>query len=214
MRREDRSREALTTIAFPSPKPSPPPLPKPVQPAPRPDVGKARPADTSGAQGAPATPSATLAAAIPVRQPDSAPISAPANGDSARTAGASSGTGSGAGGQGSGPGGGGSGGDGDDDGGSPPDWIGGRIRDSDYPRTARMDRREGRVETEISIDARGRPSGCAVVGSSGSRDLDQATCNLIMRRFRFSPARDRTGRAVTGIVSYDQEWRLREGGIE
>jgi protein TonB len=45
-----------------------------------------------------------------------------------------------------------------------------------------------------------------VISSSGNRALDDTTCRLILKRFRFAPARDAAGMAVPGEVDYDQEW--------
>ena len=42
----------------------------------------------------------------------------------------------------------------------------------------------------------GASSGCEVVKSSGSAELDGTTCRLIERRFRYRPARDAQGRAI------------------
>lgn len=117
------------------------------------------------------------------------------------------GPGSGAGGQGDGTGSGGSG-TGQGDGGSDPEWTGGRIKSSDYPVAARMAGAHGTTSVTISVTAQGRASACRLVGSSHSRDLDTATCDLILRRFRFRPARDAAGHPIGGEVDYDQEWTL------
>lgn len=201
--------EALTTIAFP--RPSPTPTPKPPAPAPT-SVEKPRPARPSGPAAALATPVPVLAKALPIAKPSIAPELDLANGSDARLGGGEAGPGRGAGGSGSGPGGGGPGGEGD--GGSDPAWIGGAIRNSDYPREARRSGAEGTVETEIAVDAKGRPSGCTVIASSGSAVLDEATCRLILHRFRFAPARDAAGRAMPGTAFYDQEWHFRRVGAE
>lgn len=117
------------------------------------------------------------------------------------------GPGSGAGGQGTGTGSGGSG-NGEGDGGRDPEWVGGRIRSSDYPLAARMAEAQGTTSVTISVTVQGRPSACHIFHSSHNRDLDAATCDLVMQRFRFRPARDAAGHAVTGEVDYDQEWTL------
>jgi protein TonB len=201
------SREALTSFSFTDPPPPTPPPPPAAKP------GKPRAAQAEGAAGKKATPSPVIAKAIPIVQPSDTPPSEPASGDDASRGAALAGAGPGAGGQGSGPGGGGTGGDGAGGGAAEPaEWVGGEIRDSDYPRRARSAGLQGTVETEIAVAANGRPSGCSIVRSSGSAELDQATCRLIMRRFRFRPARDRLGRAIPDIVGYDQEWRREQGG--
>lgn len=117
------------------------------------------------------------------------------------------GPGSGAGGQGNGTGAGGSG-NGEGDGGQDPEWVGGKIKSSDYPAAARAAEAQGTTSVTISVTAQGRPSACRMVHSSHSRDLDAATCDLVLKRFRFRPARDSAGHAVEGEVDYDQEWTL------
>ena len=122
------------------------------------------------------------------------------------------GAGSGAGGlgTGSGSGTGGTGtGDGNGDGaggGSDPDWIGGKIRDKDYPKALREANISGTTVAEVAVGTSGRATGCRVTRSSGSRELDATTCRLVMERFRFKPARNAAGQAVAAQIEYEQEW--------
>ncbi len=109
------------------------------------------------------------------------------------------GTGNGAGDGGDGPGGGG--------GGSPYRQIGGRIHDSDYPRSAVESGFQGTVYVRYIVGVNGRATGCRILRSSGSGDLDATTCRLIQDRFRFRPARDSTGRKVPTLVNNeDHTW--------
>ena len=122
------------------------------------------------------------------------------------------GAGSGAGGLGTGSGSGNGGigtGDGNGDGaggGSDPDWIGGKIRDKDYPKALREANISGTTVTEIAVGIAGRANGCRVIRTSGNRELDTTTCRLIMERFRFKPARNAAGQAVPSQIEYEQEW--------
>ena len=122
------------------------------------------------------------------------------------------GAGSGAGGlgTGSGSGTGGNGtGDGNGDGnggGSDPEWTGGKIRNKDYPKAVREAHISGTTVTEISVSSGGQPAGCRVTRSSGSRELDTTTCQLVMERFHFKPARNAAGQAVASQIEYEQEW--------
>jgi protein TonB len=95
-----------------------------------------------------------------------------------------------------------------DDGGSDAEWIAGRIGNSDYPSRAADRGAHGTVRTEITVAADGRVAGCQVIRSSGDADLDATTCRLVAKRFRFRPATDAAGRAITDTVDYDQEWIL------
>jgi protein TonB len=204
-RREDRPRDALITIALPPPTAAPTPEANGPPAADR-KVTRAAPAGTPGAL---ATPVPILAAALPLALPSAAPSAGLADGDDSRRGGGLAGIGPGGGGSGAGLGG--NGGRGADRGdGSPPVRIRGELKNSDYPKEARKAGQQGRVETEITVDPKGRPSACAVTRSSGSAELDRATCRLIMHRFRYAPARDRSGKAVAGIATYDLDWVYRQ----
>ena len=99
-------------------------------------------------------------------------------------------------------------GQGNGDGGSDAEWIGGEIRNSDFPDRAAARGAQGTVRTEITVAPNGRASGCQITGSSGDPDLDATTCRLILRRFRFRAATDDAGHPTTDTVEYDQEWVL------
>lgn len=88
--------------------------------------------------------------------------------------------------------------------GSPAAWI----TSDDYPSAARLQRRTGAVVVELTIAADGRVSGCDVTVSSGSDDLDNATCNLVSRRARFNPATNAKGEAVEAKLSQKFTWSL------
>lgn len=91
----------------------------------------------------------------------------------------------------------------------PAQLLKGSITGSDYPRTARLGRAEGVVYVRFLVDTGGRARRCVVTGSSGNRALDSTTCRLIERRFRYRPARDAQGRAITDIVVGNQIWWLK-----
>jgi len=79
----------------------------------------------------------------------------------------------------------------------------------DYPAEAQRKGEEGTVQAELTVDQNGRVSACRVVRSSGSTSLDTASCSLLTRRGRFTPARDAEGRAVVNkITSPPIVWRL------
>ena len=193
--------DVLTALDFnPPPPPSPPPPPH--QPH-RGAEAAAAPANIRS-RAAP-----VVAAPNPLATPP--PIAAapkPADGAQGQSGAALlAGPGSGAGGAGNGTGSG-SGGNGDGDGGDGAELIGGRIKDSDYPRGPRDAHVQGTTQTAIAVAANGRATGCRILRSSGSAELDDTTCRLAVQRFRFRPARDRSGHAVADSVDYDQEWTL------
>ena len=145
---------------------------------------------------------------IPVPQPLSPPAA-----PSAGTGTAINGTGnSGAGGLGDGSGSGGSGtgsGRGEGDGGtfSHARQTGGRFRNSDFPQSARG---AGRLKIGVryAIGPSGRVDKCDIIESSGYAEVDAMTCRIIMERYRFRPARDPDGYAVTEVKEEDYRWKL------
>jgi protein TonB len=90
--------------------------------------------------------------------------------------------------------------------------VAGRIRDSDYPRSASRTGATGTVVLHLSVGPDGRVAGCRLARTSGSADLDEATCRLARERFRYSPARDSQGRAVADTLGWKQIWWQEEGG--
>jgi periplasmic protein TonB len=175
-------------------------LPEP-QPPPQEEPGKAK--EEEGAAGKKAEPTEVVAPEprIPARSPvTAAPI---AGTGSASTAGAATaGTGPGAGGSGTGRGGGGAGG------GSPAQWVSGGLQDSDYPRRALKDRLQGRVSVRFTVLTNGRIANCRITASSGSRLLDQTTCQLLTQRLRFRPARNGAGVPIETELGSDYTWGL------
>jgi protein TonB len=83
--------------------------------------------------------------------------------------------------------------------------IRGRLRDSDYPRTARRGAWDT-VSVRFTVAPNGRVAGCDVTKTSGNATVDAAACRLIQRRFRYEPARDLRGRPVSDMVVGTQIW--------
>jgi TonB family protein len=79
---------------------------------------------------------------------------------------------------------------------------------NDYPREALRKEEQGTTAVRLDIDERGRIRTCTVLDSSGSASLDRATCNVLTRRARFSPALDSAGRAVADTHVQRISWRL------
>ncbi len=116
------------------------------------------------------------------------------------------GPGSGDGGAGAGAGG---EGDGDGDGGRTPSRrVAGRIKSSDYPRAARDAGVEGTVTVRYTVGVEGRVTDCRVARSSGSPELDDTTCRLILQRFRFEPGRDAAGRPIPDGWEEEHIWTM------
>lgn len=125
------------------------------------------------------------------------------------------GPGTGSGGEGTGTGGGGSGdgaGAGNRGSGAPPvrtRRIRGHFTDADYPAEAERAGVQGLVVARLMVGTKGRVTACRIRSSSGSEALDAATCRIILKRFRFTPARDSSGAPTTDTVEWEQAWSLR-----
>lgn len=181
------------------PLPSPPPPPRE---RPRPSVHRRATASRPAAPRAPVlAPPPPPLIATPVLAPAIAPQPA------------GTGAGGGLGGSGAGTGAGGSGnGDGDGGGGWPPEHVGGRIKDGDYPHALTAAHISGTVSVRYRVGTDGRVGDCAISRSSGHAELDALTCSLIQRRFRFRPARDADGRPVSSIIVENHSWVLPSAG--
>jgi len=84
------------------------------------------------------------------------------------------------------------------------------ISSDDYPIAAARSGVQGKVSVELLIDVSGRVSGCNLLQSSGSRDLDGATCILLTRRARYYPARNSAGNPVESRITSSITWNLPE----
>ncbi len=91
--------------------------------------------------------------------------------------------------------------------GNPGSWV----TNDDYPPAALRAGDQGSVGISFNVNAAGRIEGCSVSSSSGSSALDQATCRLVERRGRYSPALDAAGNPVAGgRKSLRFRWQIQE----
>ncbi len=88
--------------------------------------------------------------------------------------------------------------------GNPGSWA----TNDDYPSSAIRAEESGTTGFRVEIGPDGKVTSCAVTGSSGSATLDDATCRLISRRARFTPAKDTSGAAVSDSYSNKVRWVL------
>lgn len=88
--------------------------------------------------------------------------------------------------------------------GSPGSWV----SDRDYPGAAIREEREGLTRFRLTIGADGRVVGCEITDSSGSPDLDAATCSKVSARARFVPALRGDGMPTTGSYVGSVRWVL------
>ena len=84
------------------------------------------------------------------------------------------------------------------------------FSNDDYPEASYRRGAEGTVHFSLEIDVSGAPSRCNIEYSSGDADLDRATCDILMSRARFRPARDSNGHPAPDRVSSRVRWVLPE----
>lgn len=193
----------LLRFTLPSPPPPEPELaPRPKPQAPR-EAGKASPPNkvsraTEIVAPMPApSPPPLPAAPKPAQGSDASSGNAPVAGPGTGAGG--TGDGSGSGDRGNGPGGG---------GGTILRLLKGDITGRDYPKAAAEAGAQGTVGMRFTVGVDGRPSDCRITRSSGNADLDETTCRLILKRFRYEPSRDARGRAYPDTVTGEQQWEL------
>ena len=80
---------------------------------------------------------------------------------------------------------------------------------TDYPAKSRRRGEQGVANILLDIDAKGIPVACRIVHSSSYPDLDNASCDLALKRARFSPARDANGKAVASTFAVPVRWALK-----
>lgn len=86
--------------------------------------------------------------------------------------------------------------------GNPGNWA----TTNDYPTRALREEREGTTSFRVTVGPDGRVTSCDITSSSGSDDLDAATCSNVQRRARFNPATDGEGQPTTGSYSNRVRW--------
>ena len=203
--RTAREAPATRLLDFPLPPPPPPEAEKPPAPKPRQprEEGKASPPNLVSRASEVAAPVPAIvppplpAAPKPAEGNDSSSGNAPVAGPGTGAGGTGNGTGSG--GAGNGPGGG---------GGTTLRLIKGDITGRDYPRAAAEAGATGTVGLRFVVGIDGRVTDCRVTKSSGNADLDETTCRLIKKRFRYEPSRDARGRPYADVVTGEQVWEL------
>ena len=78
----------------------------------------------------------------------------------------------------------------------------------DYPQRAVTLGEKGRARIRIKVGDKGETTDCAVLAPTGSADLDRATCDVIRRKARFSPALDLDGKPIRSVVVTTVYWIL------
>lgn len=82
------------------------------------------------------------------------------------------------------------------------------ISDDDYPGQALDELRGGRTRVSLLIDEKGATKECVVEEHSGVATIDAQTCIMIMKRSKFTPAKDQAGTPVKSFLSYAFKWKI------
>ena len=67
---------------------------------------------------------------------------------------------------------------------------------------------QGTTSVRMTVGTDGRVADCDVTRSSGSTSLDNATCSILKRRARFTPAKDSAGNPISDTYSQTVRWVL------
>ncbi|MEP2737132.1 MAG: energy transducer TonB [Erythrobacter sp.] len=82
------------------------------------------------------------------------------------------------------------------------------VTDSDYKSSWIRREMAGVAKFSLGVGTNGRVTDCRVTSSTGYDALDNATCKLIAKRARFTPAKDGSGKTVEGSFSSSIRWNL------
>lgn len=88
--------------------------------------------------------------------------------------------------------------------GRPAEWV----TADDYRSRWIVEELTGTARFRLTVGASGRVTGCEITRSTGHAALDRATCDLVTRRARFTPARNGNGEAVAGTYENAVVWQL------
>lgn len=86
------------------------------------------------------------------------------------------------------------------------------ITDDDYPAGSLRRGEYGKVRFALAVAATGVATQCRITWTSGFAELDQTACAILLKRARFKPARDATGKAIPALYSSSFSWEIPGGG--
>lgn len=90
----------------------------------------------------------------------------------------------------------------------PSNYPGRWVTNNDYPREDFDRKNEGLTTFLLSVGIDGGVTGCRIVGSSGFQSLDKRTCELLIARAAFEPAKDSGGRPVASFYVNRVWWQV------
>jgi protein TonB len=75
------------------------------------------------------------------------------------------------------------------------------VTNDDHRSRWILEEMAGTARFNLTIDTRGKVTGCTITRSTGHAPLGAATCKIVTRRARFAAARSGTGKPVAGHYS-------------
>lgn len=90
---------------------------------------------------------------------------------------------------------------------NPGEWV----TPNDYPSRALRNGETGNAGFSLTYDVQGKVTACEITASSGSADLDERTCELMMVRASFVPG-TRDGKPVGGVYRSTVHWQIPDDG--
>lgn len=81
------------------------------------------------------------------------------------------------------------------------------VSQDDYPGASLRAEEEGVTSVEVVVGVNGRVTNCQVINSSGFPRLDEQTCKMAERRWRFDPAL-KDGEKVDSRVRQNVRWQI------
>jgi len=82
------------------------------------------------------------------------------------------------------------------------------VTTNEYPRISLNRQEHGTAHFSVAVAADGSVTACRITATSGSRQLDEATCKWVSKRAKFEPATDEFGAKVAGTYSNSVRWVL------
>lgn len=82
------------------------------------------------------------------------------------------------------------------------------VTNDDYRSRWILEEMAGTARFNLTINTRGKVTGCTITRSTGHAPLDAATCEIVTRRARFDAARDGTGKPVAGSYNGVITWQI------
>lgn len=80
------------------------------------------------------------------------------------------------------------------------------FKEDDFPSGALSRDAVGTIEARVTINVDGRPVDCHIMQTSGHKDLDEVTCAAMVKRGRFMPGQDKSGRPLASPYVFRVTW--------